>query len=144
MTLNEILQVKGSAVHSITPDASLVEVARRLVDHHCGSLLVCQRGDCDRVFGIITERDLLQAAAANDGSLQNLRVDQYMTSMLITANPQSTIEDVMGLMTENRIRHVPVLEGDRLVGMVSIGDIVKAQRHLIEQENHLLKSYILS
>jgi CBS domain-containing protein len=145
MTLREILRNKGSIVHSISPCASLYDVSVRLVEHHCGSLVVCdERGPRRTLLGIITERDLLGAAAANRGTLVDLCVVDYMTTALITAHPDDTVEDVMGVMTEQRIRHLPVLDGDELVGLVSIGDVVKAQHDLAIQENYYLKSYIQS
>lgn len=145
MTLREILRAKGSSVHSIAPGASLYDVSVRLVEHHCGSLMVCDdRGPRRTIMGIITERDLLRAAAANGGSLTDLRVVEYMTAGLITAQPDDTVEDAMGVMTEQRIRHLPVVEGDELVGLVSIGDLVKTQHDLALQENFYLKSYIQS
>ena len=145
MTLLEILSVKGNKVHSIGPDATLLDVAVRLVENHCGSLIVCDpRMARGTVIGIVTERDLLRAAARNEGSLQNLHVRDYMTSALVTARPHDSIDDAMGIMTEHRIRHLPVMDGDELVGLISIGDVVKTQHHQTMQENHYLKSYIQS
>lgn len=145
MTLREIIRLKGSFVHTISPCASLYDVSVRLVEHHCGSLVVCdERSPRRAILGIITERDLLGAAAANGGSLVDQCVVDHMTTGLITAHPDDTVEDVMGVMTEQRIRHLPVIEDDELVGLVSIGDVVKAQHDLAIQENYYLKTYIQS
>lgn len=143
MTLHEILRHKGSAVYSITPDASLEDVVQALVRHNCGSLLVCEprgRGP-GRLVGIVTERDILRSCAAHR-SLAETRVSEAMTRDVITATPGDLVEEVMGLMTTNRIRHLPVVADDNLLGVVSIGDIVKAQHDQLTMENHYLKSYL--
>src|SRR6185295_9475251 len=126
MTLQEILREKGTAVHSIFPDATLDDVVHKLVRHNCGSLVVCEPGDCEqgRLSGIITERDILKACAAHK-PLDSVRVSEVMTRDVITGAPSDSVEDTMGLMTENRIRHLPVLEHGRLQGLISIGDVVK-------------------
>jgi CBS domain-containing protein len=144
MTLQEILRVKGGAVHSITPSSTLGQVVQTLVQHNCGSLLVCttESGKKPRLVGIITERDILRACAERHASLDELRVSDYMTTDLITGVPADSVEHTMGVMTDQRIRHLPVLDGEELVGIISIGDLVKAQLHQAAVENHYLKSYI--
>ncbi len=147
MTLRDILRVKGSAVHTIDPSASLEDVVRQLVERNCGSLVVCGAGaDCqgqaDLVQGIITERDILRALAARRGSLAELKVGETMTRELITGALGDSVEHTMGVMTEHRIRHLPILEDGRLAGIISIGDVVKAQHDQMVVENHYLKSYI--
>ena len=142
MLLQEILRHKGVVVHSIRPDATLDDVAQTLVRHNCGSLIVSDADSSTTMLGIITERDLLRACAARRGPLTELRVRDHMSDHVTTATPTDSVEDTMGLMTELRIRHLPVLEGGRLVGIVSIGDIVKAQHDSLTMENHYLKTYI--
>ena len=127
MTLREILQQKGSEVYSIEPGATLEDVVQMLVENNCGSLLVCDPSSDQPMVGIITERDILRATAKADGSLAEIRVEQVMTANVITGSPQDSIESVMGLLTERRIRHLPVVEDNNLKGMISIGDVVKAQ-----------------
>ncbi|HEX7447987.1 MAG TPA: CBS domain-containing protein [Pirellulales bacterium] len=145
MNLQAILRVKGSAVHTIHPDASLDDVVQRLVERNCGSLVVCQPGGGHgTIVGIITERDILRACATRRGSLTELKVADAMTRDVITGSPADSIEDTMGLMTERRCRHLPILEGDQLVGIISIGDVVKAHHDEVAMENHYLKSYIQS
>jgi len=145
MTIQDILRVKGSDVYGIGPDATLGEVVQSLVEHHCGSLLVCETiGSRRHILGIITERDILRACAQHHGSIDDLKLADYMSRELVTADPHESVEHMMGVMTDRRIRHVPVLDGDELVGMVSIGDVVKAQHHATLVENHYLKSYIQS
>jgi CBS domain-containing protein len=144
MTLHDILRVKGKRVHSIGPDATLDDVVQALVGHNCGSLVVCQRGECSPMLGIITERDILRAVAARKAPLDQLRVADQMSADLVTGSPCDSVEDTMGLLTERRIRHLPILEDGELVGLVSIGDIVKAQHDHLTMENHYLKTYIQS
>ncbi len=141
MTLQDILRVKGSAVHSIDPDATLEDVVQTLVARNCGSLVVCDQGT---LSGIITERDILKACAAHPGQLKQLRVRDLMTRDPATATPQDSVEDTMGLMTNRRIRHLPIIEDGKLVGLISIGDVVKAQHDSLSLENHYLKTYIHS
>jgi CBS domain-containing protein len=98
----------------------------------------------DEMVGIITERDILRACAKTRGPLEFLRVSERMTRCPVVASPSDELADVMCVMTERRIRHVPVVEHGRLVGIVSIGDTVKAQHDELCRENHYLKSYIQS
>ncbi|HEY5315338.1 MAG TPA: CBS domain-containing protein [Pirellulales bacterium] len=143
MTLHDILQIKGSKVFTIPPTARLGEVVRQLVQHNCGSLLVCNDPhESPGMLGIITERDILRACAERQGSIDDLPVTDYMSTEMITGTPQNSVEHIMGVMTDNRIRHLPVMEDNQLVGMISIGDIVKAQYRQTLVENHYLKSYI--
>jgi CBS domain-containing protein len=113
-----------------------------LVRHNIGSLMVCEEADCRRMLGIITERDILRALAAHRGSLETIEVADIMTTNVITGTPADSVEDIMGVMTDNRIRHLPILENEELVGIISIGDIVKAQHDALTMENHYLKSYL--
>ena len=141
MLLKEIIQSKGSDVHGIEPTASLDDVVQTLVENNCGSLVV---RDGDRLVGIISERDILRVTAAKVGPLESLSVTDFMITDLITGTPESTINEAMDLMTNNRIRHLPVLKEGKLVGIVSIGDLVKSHRRELSVENHMLKEYIQS
>ncbi|MGD9724081.1 MAG: CBS domain-containing protein [Pirellulales bacterium] len=149
MTLRDILHSKGAVVHTIGPDATLENVVLTLVKHNCGSLVVCAGevvdrcgGPAERMVGIITERDILRACAARRGSLAEMTVAEVMTRDVATGSPDDSVADTMGLMTQRRIRHLPVLEGGQLVGLISIGDVVKSQHDQLSLENHYLKSYI--
>jgi CBS domain-containing protein len=143
MTLEDILGVKGTDVFVTQPGATLQEVVDRLVRCNCGSLVVCQTEDPGAdMIGIITERDILRACAARRASLDQLHVRDVMSTDLATASPKDKVENVMGLMTERRIRHLPVVRDGKLAGLVSIGDVVKAQHDLMAMENHYLKTYI--
>jgi CBS domain-containing protein len=145
MSLQEILHHKGSRVFSIPPEATLAEVVQKLVKYNCGSLLVCPQDDCTRLLGIITERDILHACAAHKVPLENYRVSDVMSSNLATCSPSDSVADAMGVMTNRRVRHLPVVNDEgRLIGIVSIGDLVKHQHDQLTMENYYLKSYIQS
>ena len=139
MKLQEILNAKGSEVFCTSPDATLQEVVQKLVEHNCGSLVV---GNRQKVLGIITERDILRACANRQVSLADIRVSQAMSTNLTTGSPSDSVENIMGLMTSKRIRHLPILADGKLAGMISIGDLVKAQHDQLNVENHYLKNYI--
>jgi CBS domain-containing protein len=143
MTLHDILKSKGTAVHLIGPQATLQDAVGELVRHRIGSLLVCDRDpeSGEQVRGIVTERDVLYACDAGK-PLSEVKVADVMSRNLITGSPADSVEDAMGLMTQHRIRHLPVLAKGRLVGMVSIGDVVKAQHHQLAMENHFMRDYI--
>ena len=101
------------------------------------------RDDRPQIEGIVTERDVLRALAGRGGRLDGLHVSDVMTRNLITAAPTEEVGAVMGLMTEHRVRHLPVIAEDgRLAGMISIGDVVKSQHNSMVLENHFLKSYL--
>lgn len=139
MNIEEILRYKGRDVVTATESQTVLEVVRNLVAHNIGGVVVM---DDDRVTGILTERDILRLTAKTPGELDSIEVGTAMTRVLITATPHDRLEDAMEVMTENKIRHLPVLDGDRLVGIVSIGDLVNACRRVAEQENSDLRQYI--
>jgi CBS domain-containing protein len=145
MLLSDILNHKGHAVLTIEPTATLAEVVRTLVEHNCGSLIVCATsgdGLRSRMVGIITERDILRACANEKSTLQRTQVEDVMSKNPVTGRPTDSVEETMGVMTDRRIRHLPVLDGGKLAGLVSIGDLVKAQHDAMTMENHYLKSYL--
>ena len=144
MNLHEILRRKGTQVLCICPDATLEDVVQKLVENKIGSLLVCGDDSDKPMEGIVTERDILRTTAATNKPLSEIRVSEVMSVDLIVASPGDSIESVMGLLTEKRIRHLPVVENNQLKGMISIGDVVKAQYDQLALENHYLKSYIQS
>jgi CBS domain-containing protein len=143
MRLREILDQKSNEVRTISSSANCDDVVTELVRFNIGSLLVRDTPG-GPVLGIITERDVLKAQAANRVPLQQLSVAKFMTASLISARPDDDITVAMGLMTTHRIRHLPVMEGSHLHGLVSIGDVVKAQHDELVMENHHMRSYIQS
>jgi CBS domain-containing protein len=144
VNLQDILSVKGTAVYTTPPEATLAEVVVRMVEHKVGALLVCRRDleHGEQLVGIVTERDLLRLFAAGRCALAEIRVGDVMTTDLVTASPTDLAVDLMGVMTNRRIRHVPVLFEGRLVGIVSIGDLMKAQHEHLAVENRFMRDYI--
>ncbi|MDX1946724.1 MAG: CBS domain-containing protein [Pirellulaceae bacterium] len=141
MQVRDILGAKGRIVHTCAPDDTVADVVDLMVGHNIGSLVVRER---EEMVGIITERDILRATAATRGPLDFIKVHERMTRCLVVVAPHDEVTDTMGLMTERRIRHLPVVEHGKLVGIISIGDLVKAQHDELSRENHYLKSYIQS
>jgi CBS domain-containing protein len=138
MQIADILRAKGSAVITVAPDVPIQEAMRSLVEHGIGALVVVEDG----LQGIVTERDLLRAAAADVQRLTTARVRDLMTARVITATPDSDIEQVMDIMSERRIRHLPIVDGGGVCGIISIGDVVNALRQHVETENRHLHAYI--
>ena len=123
ISVRDLLRLKGHAVWSVTPETSVVDALHQLSEKDIGTLLVLKD---DQIAGIISERDVVRKIAETEDFLLENPVSAYMTAEVITISPTQTIEDCMTLMTEKRIRHLPVVEGGKLVGMISIGDVVKA------------------
>lgn len=141
MNVRSILEEKGSPdVVTIDPDRTIQEAIGRLVEHNIGSLVVVDENG--ELAGIITERDILRVCADGGDRLATTRVADIMTRDLIVGDADDSIDYVMGVMTQNRIRHLPVVGRRGLKGMVSIGDVVKIQLHETEYENRHLKEYI--
>jgi CBS domain-containing protein len=138
-TLKQLLEAKGGNVYSITPDARVFDALRLMADKSIGALIVMEGG---RIAGIISERDYARKVILHGRSSHDLEVRDIMTSKVISVHPGQTVGECMALMTEKRVRHLPVTEGERLIGVLSIGDLVKEviaeQRQTIEQ----LESYI--
>jgi CBS domain-containing protein len=140
MNVETILKAKGSAVVTIVPSATIAEAVALLARKRIGALVVSIDGR--EPLGILSERDIVQGLGAGGGSLLERKVDEIMTRSVITCSPQDRLADLMALMTERRIRHLPVLNGGRLAGLVSIGDVVKNRLDEIEWETSSLKTYI--
>jgi CBS domain-containing protein len=140
-SLKQLVGAKGSQVHFIHPDAKVIEALQLMAQKDIGALLVMDGG---RVVGIMSERDYARKVILHGKSSQDIAVRDIMTSGVVTVDPSKTIEDCMSLMTQRRIRHLPVCEGDKLVGIVSIGDLVKEVIAEQEQTIRQLESYIHS
>ena len=137
--VSHILEGKGGRVVSVPQEAPVLEVIRLMAEYHIGSVLVMRGGE---LMGIATERDYARKIALMERSSRTTAVRQVMTADLICVSPADTMEFCMELMTEKHIRHLPVLEDDRLVGLISIGDLVK---NIIEDQKAMilqLESYI--
>lgn len=141
--LTQLLGGKGHEVYSIAPDASVLDAIRLMAEKHIGALLVVDSG---RLTGILSERDYARKVVLKGRSSTSTLVREIMSTPVVTVAPEQTVDDAMRVMTERRIRHLPVVRGEALVealvGVVSIGDLVKSviedQRHTIED----LRSYI--
>jgi CBS domain-containing protein len=138
--LTEILEEKGRVVLEIDAEASVLEAAEQMVEHNVGSLLVTERGN---VAGIVTERDYLRRVAL-EGRTDEALVREIMSAPLVVATIDTSIDECMALMTDRRIRHVPVVDGGEVVGLVSIGDLVKFKSKLQTFEIQFLNDYITS
>ena len=140
MKLREILEIKGAHVHTIGPDRTILDAVALLVQHGIGALLV--RGPERSVAGIISERDVLRVCREQSRELGTIRVGDVMTRDLVICVPDDDVDYAMGIVTKNRVRHLPVMDGDRVAGMISIGDLVKARLDAAEYENRYLREYI--
>lgn len=121
--VSELLQAKGHEVWSVTPDTSVYDSLKLMADKNVGALLVF---DADKVVGVFSERDYARKVILEGKSSKELSVEEIMSPEVVSVNPSQSIDECMALMTNKRIRHLPVLEGNRLVGIISIGDVVKA------------------
>jgi CBS domain-containing protein len=139
MKLKDIVKKKGNTVFSIDPDKTVRDAVELLVRYNVGSLLVMEDA---RPVGIFTERDTLRAVAKNAEVLADLRIGDVMTKDLIVGDLEDDAEDAMQVMSERRIRHLPVMAQDRVAGMVSIGDLVKQQYDEKTVTIRYLKDYI--
>lgn len=140
MKLSQILHRKGDEVATVSPDRPILEVAAELESRGIGAMVVA---DADgRMQGILSERDIVHALAVRGADLTPLTAADLMTAQVQTCTPDHDVDYVMRRMTEGRFRHVPILEGDRLVGIISIGDVVRARIDELENERAELRRYI--
>jgi CBS domain-containing protein len=138
-SINEILEHKGSTVWTIAPDATVFEAIQMMSDKNIGAVLVTER---EKLIGIISERDYTRKVAIKGKSSKELKVRDIITDRVLSVTPNHTVEECLRLMTERRVRHLPVLDGEKIIGLVSIGDlvnwIISAQSTTIQQ----LETYI--
>jgi CBS domain-containing protein len=139
MRIADVLRNKGGAVVTIRPDATVTELLAGLAGHNIGAMVVV--GDSG-VAGIVSERDVVRQVHAHGASVLAQPVEKIMTSVVSTCSKADTLDSLTRLMTENRVRHVPVLEDGKLIGIVSIGDVVKTRMEELESEHEQLQSYI--
>lgn len=142
MDVSSILNLKGSEVTWVRPDAPVLEVIRTLANHKIGAAVVSYDGN--DVVGIISERDVIRCIAKRGSACLEEPISQIMTRDVISCRRSDTVDQVMSTMTSGRFRHMPVKEGDRLVGLVSIGDVVKSYIAEVEMEANSLRTYIVS
>ncbi|GMQ75740.1 MAG: CBS domain-containing protein [Gammaproteobacteria bacterium] len=139
VSLKKVLQGKGHDVWSIGPEASVYDAIEMMADKEVGALVVMEG---DSLVGLLSERDYARKVILQGRSSRDTKIKDIMTSRVAYARPEQSVEEGMGMMTDKRIRHLPVMDGDKLLGVVSIGDLVKAiieeQQQVIEQ----LEQYI--
>ena len=140
MKISTILKTKGEQVYTISSDATMKDMVNEMLARRAGSLLVVD-GD-GKTAGIVTERDLLRNLRKLGADWEGLKVEAIMSRDVVFGNINDTIDEVMSVMTERRIRHLPVMDGERLAGVLSMGDIIKAALNESTFQNKLLKTYI--
>ncbi len=138
-TVRQLLEDKGALVHSVSPNTPIIDALRLMAEKSIGAVLVV---DGPRVMGIMSERDYARKVILKGKSSQDTPVREIMTESVLYARPEQTVPECMALMTSKRIRHLPVLDGERLIGVLSIGDLVKEtiseQEFIIRQlENYI-------
>ena len=138
-TVRQILQAKGSRVISIPPDSSVLAALRLMAEHDIGSVLITEGS---RLLGIFTERDYARKVVLRGRSSSDTRVEELMTANVLTISPSQTIDDCMLMMTNNRFRHLPVVEHGEVIGIITIGDAVKAVMAEQEETVSQLHGYI--
>jgi CBS domain-containing protein len=142
MKVSDILQIKGSDVKTVRPDTSARELSVRLHVEQIGAMVVSSDGRS--VEGMVSERDLAYALAAHGSELPTLPVSRLMTKAVVVCSTEDSITHVMKLMTQRRIRHLPVKEGDHLVGIISIGDVLKHRLDELELEANVMRDYAVA
>jgi CBS domain-containing protein len=136
--ISTILDRKGREVATVTPSTPVGEALAILAEHDIGALVVI---DGDRVVGVVSERDIVRRLASA-GTVEGLDVGDVMTAPALTCDPSATVDELMATMTEQRIRHLPVVEAERLVGIVSIGDVVKWRIDELRTQTEQLEGYV--
>jgi CBS domain-containing protein len=141
MNVRQLLQGKDRAIFSVDPGAPVLEAVRAMAAHHIGSLLVMQG---ETLLGIVSERDYARKVILLGRSSADTPVRDIMTAPVITVSPDTPVQTCMQIVTDKRVRHLPVVEGGRVIGLVSIGDLVKAVIAEQQQQIEQLESYIHS
>ncbi len=142
MKLAELLQGKTGEIQKIGVDQSIAEAATRLTQHKIGALLV--EDAAGKIVGILSERDIVRGMGPHGADLHDVAVSELMTRDVIRCGPDDTVNKAMAMMTDRRIRHLPVYDGDELVGFLSIGDLVKCRIMEIQAEAEAMRQYIAS
>jgi CBS domain-containing protein len=142
MKIADILETKGSTVHSVLPWLTVAEVVERLGQLGIGAVLVCDKPNA--IQGIVSERDIVRALRKHGAALLAMPVSEVMTRYVETSTPDETVAHAMARMTSGRYRHLPVIGNGRLVGMVSIGDLVKHRVREMELETGVLRDALIA
>jgi CBS domain-containing protein len=139
MSVKHIIAQKGRHIEAVGPDVKIAQVILHLASKRIGAVLVMDQ--TGQIVGILSERDIVRALVAGANALED-RVRDHMTETVVTCSPETSLAEVMELMTRGRFRHVPVVEDQELVGIVSIGDVVKHRLAEMESENSAMIAYI--
>jgi len=142
MRINDILRGKGNDVSTVRPDATVRQLLAALAERNIGALVVSEDGES--ILGIVSERDVVRQMHERGAGLLEAEVSSIMTADVRTCTPEENVEDLRARMTDHRIRHVPVVAEEKLVGIVSIGDVVKSTISELETEREHLVGYIQS
>jgi CBS domain-containing protein len=140
MNVEQLLSGKGREVISVQPHRTLAEAIRTLSERRIGAVVVM--GADGALVGILSERDIIRALGEQGGAALESAVSRSMTSKVVTCRPQTSVDELMEIMTTGRFRHVPVVENGRVAGIVSIGDVVKHRVAAIEAESQAMRDYI--
>jgi CBS domain-containing protein len=140
MIVKDILAAKGDDVVTISPTANLADAAAVLANRHIGALVVTGAGD--RLVGIVSERDVVRQLAAHGTKALEMPLTDVMTRKVATCLISDTVSSIMERMTSGKFRHIPVVDGERMIGIISIGDVVKLRLHEMENEQTALRDYI--
>jgi CBS domain-containing protein len=139
MRIADVLRNKGSSVATIRPDATVTELLAGMAQRNIGAMVVMGP---DGLVGIVSERDVVRRLNERGADLLGQSVSEIMTSVVVTCAPGDAVDTLTGLMTENRVRHVPVIANGQLAGIVSIGDVVKTRMEELQAEQEQLQTYI--
>lgn len=139
MTVRAVLETKGYNIVTVDPAATVRAAVKLLSERRIGAVLVMTDG---RIAGILSERDIVRVLGERGSAILDEKVEQVMTRRVITCRPSDTVAAIMEVMTENKFRHLPVVEESKVVGIVSIGDVVKRRVMDIEHEQEALRDYI--
>lgn len=142
MLVENILQTKGVIVHTLPETGTLADAVAMLNRHNIGAVVITDAGGA--IIGILSERDIVRRLGTNPANMLGLRIADCMVRGVVTGTLVTPIDEVMERMTNFRIRHMPIVEGNTLVGIVSIGDVVKFKIEEVEQEANALREYIAS
>ncbi len=140
-TVRQLLDQKGHKVFSIAKGSTVFDAIKKMADNDVGSLLVMEG---DKLIGLVTERHYARNVFLKGKSSPTTRVEEIMRTAVLVARPEQTVDECMAVMSKNRVRHLPVFEGEKIVGLVSIGDLVNSQiadqKFVIEQLEHYIRS----
>ena len=139
MTVRAILDTKGHNVQSVEPDAKLASAVKILAERKIGAVLVMSKG---RIEGILSERDIVRVLGERGAAVLDEPVDAVMTRKVVSCKQSDTVAEIMEMMTVGKFRHLPVVDAERVVGLISIGDIVKWRVREYEMEQEALRDYI--